>query len=111
MQQLGFDGYALDYISCPDGMLWFLQKEINLHRTAIALNQGSVDTNRAMDAVSNPARGGGANFIVGKVFNMVSRSAYGQRLASNQTRDIGNAKTFAKHNGVFLCVHLLKKWC
>lgn len=33
MKQLGFDGYALDYVSCPDGMLWFLQKELNMHRT------------------------------------------------------------------------------
>lgn len=97
MQQLGFDGYALDYINCPDGLLWFLQKDANMHRTAIALNPSAVDTNRAMEAIST--RGGGGGFIVGKVMNQVSRSAYGQRLATNQTRDIGAAKVLAGYHG------------
>lgn len=32
LQSLGFDGYALQYVSCPEGLKWFL-KNINLHRT------------------------------------------------------------------------------
>jgi len=33
MQQYGFDGYALDYIDCPEGIKYFLMKDLNLHRT------------------------------------------------------------------------------
>ena len=33
LQQLGFDGYALDYIICPEGMKYFLKSILNLHRT------------------------------------------------------------------------------
>jgi len=33
MQHLKFDGYAMDYIDCPEGMRYFLMKELNLHRT------------------------------------------------------------------------------
>jgi hypothetical protein len=33
MTQLGFDGYALDYVDCPQGMRWYLQRELNFHRT------------------------------------------------------------------------------
>ena len=50
-----------------------------------------------MNAISDLARGGGASFIVGRVMNIVTRSAYGQRLASNQTRDIQNARNLATH--------------
>lgn len=28
----GFDGYAIDYLECPDGMRWFLKRELNMHR-------------------------------------------------------------------------------
>lgn len=100
MRQLGFDGYALDYIDCPDGLLWFLQKDANMHRTAIALNVNAVDVNRAMDAISNPATGGFGSFIVGKVMNNVSRSAYGKRLATNQTKDVRAAQNLGAHQGM-----------
>jgi hypothetical protein len=33
MQQYGFDGYALNYVDCPEGIKYFLMKEINLHRS------------------------------------------------------------------------------
>lgn len=32
MRRLGFDGYALDYVECPEGLKWFLKKECNFHR-------------------------------------------------------------------------------
>jgi len=31
MRQLGFDGYALDYVECPKRLKWFLKKVYNLH--------------------------------------------------------------------------------
>lgn len=32
MAELGFDGYALDYLIYPEGMEWFLKNQ-QLHRT------------------------------------------------------------------------------
>ena len=32
MQNMGFDGYALDYVDYPAGMRWFLMRDVNLHR-------------------------------------------------------------------------------
>jgi hypothetical protein len=32
MQQQRFDGYALDYVECPDAMKFFLMRDLNLHR-------------------------------------------------------------------------------
>lgn len=32
MHHLGFDGYALDYVDCPEGLKWFLRRECNFHR-------------------------------------------------------------------------------
>jgi hypothetical protein len=33
LKSLGFDDYAMDYVAYPDGMRWFLQSTLNLHRT------------------------------------------------------------------------------
>jgi hypothetical protein len=96
LPQFGFDGYALDFVSYPDGMLWYLQKEVGIHRTAIALDPRNVDSNAAMNKV---AASGGASFVVGRVMNQVTRSQYGQRLASNQTRDIRNPTFLGAHTG------------
>lgn len=38
LRQNKFDGYAMDYIDVPQGMEWFLKKEINLHRTVRRFN-------------------------------------------------------------------------
>lgn len=32
LSELGFDGYALDYVNCPDGLRWYLERELNMHR-------------------------------------------------------------------------------
>jgi hypothetical protein len=29
----GFDGYALEYVDCAEGLKWFLKRELNMHRT------------------------------------------------------------------------------
>jgi hypothetical protein len=97
MRGLGFDTYAIDLVDFPDGLLWYLQSAIGLHRTPIALNPRGVDTNQAMQAVSNA--GGSVNFIVGNVYNTVTRSAYGQRLATNTTRDVPASRNFTTKNG------------
>ncbi|KAH9833821.1 uncharacterized protein C8Q71DRAFT_772688 [Rhodofomes roseus] len=88
MQQIGFDGYALDFIKCPDGMRWFLEN-MNLHKTAIALNPNRANGNRAMELVT---REGGGKYIIGNVMNSVTRSRYGKRLPQNQTYNFGQAR-------------------
>ncbi|KAF9449031.1 P-loop containing nucleoside triphosphate hydrolase protein [Macrolepiota fuliginosa MF-IS2] len=90
LQQLGFDGYALDYVDCPEGLKWFLMRECNFHRNAIALNQRNVDVRQAMEAVGR--HGGGASFITGRVMHQVSRSRYGSRALNNMTKDIPKAR-------------------
>ncbi|KAF5364198.1 hypothetical protein D9756_000106 [Leucocoprinus leucothites] len=92
MKQLGFDGYALDYVECPEGLKWFLKRECNFHRNAIALNERNVNIGAAMEAVGRPEAGGGASFISGKTMNIVQRSRYGSRALNNMTRDIPNAR-------------------
>ncbi|KAN0097138.1 P-loop containing nucleoside triphosphate hydrolase protein [Tylopilus felleus] len=95
LKRLGFNTYAIDQISCPDGLLWYLNREINMHRTAIALDGSKVDVASAMDAVSRigpRGEGGSATFIAGKVINVVQRSRYGKRAAQNTTREVRPAR-------------------
>jgi hypothetical protein len=33
VRELGFDGYAIDFIDCPPAMRGFLMRECQLHRT------------------------------------------------------------------------------
>jgi hypothetical protein len=110
MQRLGFDTYAIDQVDYPEGLLWFLENSISLHRTAIALNPRGVDTNAAMHAVANPATGGNANFIVGRVYNQIQRSNYGQRLPTNTTRDVPPTRNFSGQTGQF-CASCGDAWC
>ncbi|KAG6331320.1 hypothetical protein ID866_7769 [Astraeus odoratus] len=96
MKDLGFDGYAIDKIDCPDGLLWYLRREVNMHRTPIALDGSKVDVGRAMEAVSRlgpRGEGAGATFIAGSVINTVQRSRYGRRAAQNLTRDLRPARS------------------
>ncbi|KAH7887410.1 hypothetical protein F5I97DRAFT_1925860 [Phlebopus sp. FC_14] len=95
LTSLGFDAYAIDKIECPDGLLWYLKRELNLHRTAIGLDGSRVDVSNAMEAVSRfgpRGEGGGATFIAGNVINTVQRSRYGKRAAQNMTRDVRPAR-------------------
>ncbi|KAH9987176.1 hypothetical protein BJV77DRAFT_1070641 [Russula vinacea] len=86
MHELGFDGYAIDFVDRPQAMRGFLMRECQSHRTAIALQTGRLDPARAMEVVF---RTGGGSYLVGKTMNIVTRSQYGQRLLQNLTRDDG----------------------
>ncbi|KZT70296.1 P-loop containing nucleoside triphosphate hydrolase protein [Daedalea quercina L-15889] len=88
MRRCGFDGYALDFIKCPDGMRWFLEN-MGLHKTAIALNPSRANADLAMDYVT---REGGGKFVIGNIMNSVTRSRYGKRLPQNDTRTFGQAR-------------------
>lgn len=89
LQSLGFDGYAIQYVDCPQGLRTFLQRECQLHRTAIGLDASRIDPNRAMDAV---ARGGGGSYTTGYTMNQVMRSRYGKQLSQNMSREFGRAR-------------------
>ncbi|KAH0588207.1 hypothetical protein H2248_006920 [Termitomyces sp. 'cryptogamus'] len=93
MAEMGFDGYLLDYVECPQGMRWWLQRELNFHRTAISLD--GVDVSRAMELVARPETNGGASFISQTTMNIVSRSSYGQKNVSNISREIRPARALA----------------
>ncbi|KAF9651246.1 P-loop containing nucleoside triphosphate hydrolase protein [Thelephora ganbajun] len=90
----GFDGYALDYIECPEELKWFLQVN-GLHRTPIALNERSVNINENMQTIGEK---GGGNFIAGSVIYNLSRSRYGKRLVQSTARDYGNARWLGRAN-------------
>ncbi|KAH8989237.1 P-loop containing nucleoside triphosphate hydrolase protein [Lactarius akahatsu] len=90
LREIGFDGYAIDFVDCPPPMRVFLMRECQLHRTAIALQPNRVDPARAMEAVS---RTGGGSYILGNILNSVMRSQYGRRLPQNLTRDVRPART------------------
>ncbi|KXN89001.1 Structural maintenance of chromosomes protein 5 [Leucoagaricus sp. SymC.cos] len=92
MAHLGFDGYVLDYVDCPEGLKWFLKRECNFHRNAIALDARRIDIGAAMEAVGRPETGGGASFVCGNTMNIVQRSRYGSRALNNMTRDIPKAR-------------------
>jgi len=95
MRELGFDGYALDYVECPPAMRWFLMREVNLHRTAVSLAPIK-DLNNAMNLVSRPTQNhpGGATFVSGNSINNVTRSRYGKKAMNNMTRDLNDARSF-----------------
>ncbi|KAI0690848.1 hypothetical protein BC835DRAFT_1407403 [Cytidiella melzeri] len=90
LHRLGFDGYALDYVDCPEGMRWWLQSALNLHRTVSVIIR--VDPTQAMNVLS---RNGSISYVIGKIYNNVKRSKYGKRLAQNQTREIAPARNLA----------------
>ncbi|KAF8637018.1 hypothetical protein AX17_003102 [Amanita inopinata Kibby_2008] len=95
LHALGFDGYALDYVDCPQGMHWFLKRELNLHRTAIALRP-DIDVGKVMELVTRMGpngAGSGANFFNGTTHNIVTRSRYGKRAVANMTKEIRQART------------------
>ncbi|RPD67470.1 P-loop containing nucleoside triphosphate hydrolase protein [Lentinus tigrinus ALCF2SS1-7] len=97
LRALGFDGYAIDFIDCPEGLRWFLCSDVRLHRTAIALRPQSVDPNRAMEMA---AHAGGVSYVIGRVMNQVTRSRYGKRLPQNATREIQQARSLAHATGM-----------
>ncbi|KAF7432634.1 Structural maintenance of chromosomes protein 5 [Pleurotus ostreatus] len=95
LEEVGFDGYALQFIEYPKGMEWWLKDSVGLHRYAIGISR-QVDVQRAMQAVTrigpNGRGGNGASFIVGNVVHQVSRSRYGKRAVQNMTRDVRPAR-------------------
>ena len=114
MRELGFDGYAIDFVDCPHAMRGFLMRECHLHRTVrlvpsscelyqffaqpIALQTSRLDPARAMEVVS---RTGGGSYIVGKTINTVTRSQYGRRLPQNLARGVREARILVGPAGTF----------
>ncbi|KIO22019.1 hypothetical protein M407DRAFT_28434 [Tulasnella calospora MUT 4182] len=89
MAALGFDGYAIDFVTAPDALMWFLKKDVNLHRTAIALDPSKV---QEADAIAAVTASGQANFIAGQTLFRVSRSRYGRQLSQTSSSSINKAQ-------------------
>ncbi|KAJ6604030.1 hypothetical protein B0H10DRAFT_2229461 [Mycena sp. CBHHK59/15] len=96
MKALGFDGYALEYIDCPEGLKWYFQRELNMHRTAIS-RKGVTDLRRAIDMVGRPlpnGRSANANFVDQSTLHQVQRSRYGKREVMASTQNVNPARNF-----------------
>ncbi|KAJ8087221.1 Structural maintenance of chromosomes protein 5 [Marasmius tenuissimus] len=93
MRELGFEGYAIDLVECPEGLKTYLRAELQMHRVAVSLRP-NIDIQKAMDYVSRPIGSfpGGANFIAGMVQHSVTRSRYGRNARSNATNNIAPAR-------------------
>ncbi|GJJ08189.1 hypothetical protein Clacol_002397 [Clathrus columnatus] len=94
LHSLGFEGYAIDFVECSEGLKWFLMKELNMHRTPIALR--GVDDVKAQSLLTRPGPDGrpapNVSYMAANVSASVSRSAYGQRKVMTVTRGIPNAR-------------------
>ncbi|KAJ7180479.1 P-loop containing nucleoside triphosphate hydrolase protein [Mycena filopes] len=96
LKDRGFDGYAIDYVECPEGMRWFLKRELNMHRTAIS-RRGIRDLQGAIDAVGRPGPGGrtsNTTFVDRETVHQVQRSKYGQRNLMSSSTQLGAVRNF-----------------
>ncbi|KAH8096592.1 hypothetical protein BXZ70DRAFT_945257 [Cristinia sonorae] len=91
LRGLGFDGYTIDFVKFPEGLLRFLEVDVQLHRIAVGLNPKRIDPNAAMEAFS---QSGSARYIIGTTMNNVSRSSYGKKLSQNSTYECRRADKF-----------------
>ncbi|KAJ7479292.1 hypothetical protein FB451DRAFT_1086724 [Mycena latifolia] len=96
LARYNFDGYAIDYVQCAPGLRWFLQRELNMHRTAIS-RKGVQNLSGAIEAVARPGPGGrtaNTNFVDNQTVHQVSRSKYGQRNIGSSANQLGQARNF-----------------
>ncbi|KAF8187572.1 P-loop containing nucleoside triphosphate hydrolase protein [Mycena galopus ATCC 62051] len=102
LAQRGFDGYAIDYVECPEGLRWYLKRELNMHRTAISL-RGIGDLQGAIDAVGRKGPNGrtaNTNFVDRETVHQVSRSKYGNRELFSSTDHLPKARNFGGNTQV-----------
>ncbi|KAL1705307.1 hypothetical protein EV121DRAFT_258668 [Schizophyllum commune] len=92
LSALGFEGYALDFVKCPEPMRWFLSSNAGMHAIAISLSEQRTDVSRMTDIVGNC---GGGSFIVDHTRHSISKSRYGRRTVTSSTYTFGRAIIFA----------------
>ncbi|KAF7364526.1 Structural maintenance of chromosomes protein 5 [Mycena venus] len=96
LAQWGFDGYAIDYVECPEGLKWYLKRELNMHRTAIS-RRGVHNLQGAIDAVGRPGPNGrslNTTFVDRETVHQVSRSKYGKRQLMTSATSLSRASRF-----------------
>ncbi|KAJ7098489.1 P-loop containing nucleoside triphosphate hydrolase protein [Mycena belliarum] len=96
LRRFNFDGYAIDYVQCAEGLRWFLMRELNMHRTAISL-KGVRDIAGAIETVARPGPNGrsqNTNFVDAQTVHQVSRSKYGQRKISSSAQPLNQPRNF-----------------
>lgn len=91
MKRVGFDAYAIDLVEGPPEVLWFLKRQLDLHRIGVALNPNGVDLEGAARLFAPKAPGPPQKYIVGFTLYTINRSAYGQRLIQNSSSNINRA--------------------
>ncbi|KAL1748730.1 hypothetical protein HDZ31DRAFT_28723 [Schizophyllum fasciatum] len=92
LSALGFDGYALDFVKCPDAMRWYLSANASMHAIPISLSEQRANVNGMTDIVGG--RGGGS-FIVEHTRHSVTKSRYGRRAVTSSTYSFSRAVIFA----------------
>ncbi|KAJ7078123.1 P-loop containing nucleoside triphosphate hydrolase protein [Mycena belliarum] len=96
LRRFNFDGYAIDYVQCAEGLRWFLMRELIMHRTAISL-KGVRDIAAAIETVARPGPNGrsqNTNFVDAQTVHQVSRSKYGQRKISSSAQPLNEPRNF-----------------
>ncbi|TRM70021.1 P-loop containing nucleoside triphosphate hydrolase protein [Schizophyllum amplum] len=88
---MGFEGYALDFVKCPDAMRWYLSSQGAMHAIPIALSEHGANMRQMSELVGS--RGGGS-YIVEHVRHNVTRSRYGRRAPTTSTYPFGPAAIF-----------------
>ena len=82
--------------------IWHSLYLVHLSAQPIALNGQTVNVNAVMALVARPIpdfhHPGGAIFVNGRAMNMVTRSRYGQKVISNMTRDVLDARNLTSRN-------------
>ncbi|KAH8827579.1 hypothetical protein DL96DRAFT_1599512 [Flagelloscypha sp. PMI_526] len=90
LQQMGFVGYALEFIEYPQGMLPFLRGDLSLGRIPIGLKELS----NIQSVIDRIGGSGGGRFIAGRTLCNVIKSAYGNREASSAVDSLKPARNF-----------------
>ncbi|KAF7327365.1 Purine nucleoside phosphorylase [Mycena kentingensis (nom. inval.)] len=94
-----FDGYALDFVKCPDGLKFYLQKELGLHR--IAISRRGIPAAKLAGATDALMRGTNQNVIFdGKTRHETQRSRYGNREMMSSSGQLRDARYFSGNNQV-----------
>ena len=93
IKELGFDGFAIDFIEAPEFILNYLKKVCNLHKIPIAKNSEKVNI-RAIEECPAFKNKQLRRYLIGNESHNFSWSRYGKQAATTMTTFIRNARVF-----------------
>ncbi|KAL7409255.1 P-loop containing nucleoside triphosphate hydrolase protein [Mrakia frigida] len=91
LRDLGFDGYAIDFVKAPDPVKAFLEIHCNLHRSAVSrrkIGDGGISWDRVSQTDLR-------SYVAGDTKYATSVSRYGNQAKSSGTTQINAARSFA----------------